>query len=289
MITLYLGILLFSFFISSILIVPFISISYRYLRKSLPPPVGGIFLVLVIPVLFAILLPILQKLGVSVNTTYPVLEEINVIFFTLISFSLLGIFKDLSPKKISPLLFLIIQIVLAFLVAGILYFNLGIGFINIPNFEAFRIGWFMIPLTFGVVMLFSSVLQKSDHIDGFVPGVLFISLLALWIISISKLDTLLSIFVAIWIGSLLSVLYFTVYPSRISLGQTGTLGLGATFALIGLLLGKSIALFVVGGLFFVFPLLNKLQTIGWPVPKIMLRGWLIGLMLAVFGLWLAFL
>jgi len=113
--------------------------------------------------------------------------------------------------------------------------------------------------------------------------------LALWIISISKLDTLLSIFVAIWIGSLLSVLYFTVYPSRISLGQTGTLGLGATFALIGLLLGKSIALFVVGGLFFVFPLLNKLQTIGWPVPKIMLRGWLIGLMLAVFGLWLAFL
>ena len=275
MITLYLGILLFSFFISSILIVPFISISYRYLRKSLPPPVGGIFLVLVIPVLFAILLPILQKLGVSVNTTYPVLEEINVIFFTLISFSLLGIFKDLSPKKISPLLFLIIQIVLAFLVAGILYFNLGIGFINIPNFEAF--------------MLFSSVLQKSDHIDGFVPGVLFISLLALWIISISKLDTLLSIFVAIWIGSLLSVLYFTVYPSRISLGQTGTLGLGATFALIGLLLGKSIALFVVGGLFFVFPLLNKLQTIGWPVPKIMLRGWLIGLMLAVFGLWLAFL
>lgn len=289
MITLYLGILLFSFFVSSILIVPFIDISYKYLRKSSPPPVGGIFLVLVIPILFAVLLPILQKLGVSINTTYPVLEEINIIFFTLVSFSILGIFKDLSPKKISPLLALIIQVILAILVAGILYFNLEIGFINIPNLEAFKIGWFMIPVAFGVIMIFSSVMQKSNHIDGYVPGVLFISLLALWIISISKLDALLSIFAAIWIGSLLSVLYFTVYPSRISLGQTGTLGMGATFALMGLLLGKSIALFVVGGLFFVYPLLNRFQNIGWPVPKIMMRGWLIGLMLAVFGLWLAFL
>jgi len=289
MITLHLGILLFSFLISSILIVPFINFSFRYFHKKSLPPTGGIFMAILIPTLSIILLPILQRLGIYIHTSYPLIEEVNIILFTFVSFSVLGMAGDLFPQKISHTVQLIIGSFLSLLIASILYINLNISFLNLPNFGTLSLGPLIIPFAAGVIMLFSTSFKKTNHIDGLVPGILMISLIALWIISVTMLDTPLSIFTAVWIGSLLAFLYFTVYPARISLGQTGTLGFGATFALVGLLLGKSVALFVIGGLFFANPIFIKLSKLGWSEPKIMMRSWLIGLMLAVFGLWLALL
>lgn len=289
MTTLHLGILLFSFLISSLLIVPFINLSFRYFHKKSPPPTGGIFMAILIPILSISIFPLLQKLGIYIHTSYPLIEEVNIILFTFVSFSVLGMAEDLFPQKISHTTSLVIGSSLSLLIASILYLNLNISFLNLPNFGAISLGPFIIPFAAGVVMLFSSSLKKTNYIDGLVPGLLMICLIVLWIISVTMLDTPLSVFIAVWIGSLLAFLYFTVYPSRISLGQTGALGFGATFALVGLLLGKSIALFVIGGLFFAEPVFKKLQALGWSEPKIMMRSWLIGLMLAVLGLWLALL
>jgi phospho-N-acetylmuramoyl-pentapeptide-transferase len=100
-----------------------------------------------------------------------------------------------------------------------------------------------------------------------------------------------------------------VYPARIILGDVGALAFGATFAVIGLMLGKTFALIVIGGIFVIevasslFQLLSKkylgrklmavapyhlwLQNRGWPEPKIVARFWIIGCVLATLGLWLA--
>ena len=89
----------------------------------------------------------------------------------------------------------------------------------------------------------------------------------------------------------------------------GALSFGATFAVVGLLLGKTLALVVIGGIFVLeiasslvqlsakkltkrkimpaAPAHLWLQLIGWEEPKIVMRGWLAGIMLAVFGVWLA--
>ena len=105
------------------------------------------------------------------------------------------------------------------------------------------------------------------------------------------------------------VRYFNIYPARIILGDVGALSFGATFAVIGLILGKPFTLVIIGGifvieaatsllqlaskrfrhkkLFSVAPLHLYLQYIGWEEPKIVMRLWLAGMMLAVFGLWLA--
>jgi phospho-N-acetylmuramoyl-pentapeptide-transferase len=135
-----------------------------------------------------------------------------------------------------------------------------------------------------------------------------IALFSFWFLSNSSLDTPISIFLALWIGSLIAFLYFNIYPARIWLGDVGALSFGATFAVIALLLGKVIPLMIVGSPFIIegmssaiqifskkyfhkkvfpaAPLHLTLQSIGWEEPKIVTRAWLAGIILAIFGLWL---
>ena len=84
---------------------------------------------------------------------------------------------------------------------------------------------------------------------------------------------------------------------------------GATLAVVGLLLGKVIALIVIGFIFVLeistvlaqlaskkyrhkkiipaAPLHLTLQHHGWGEPKIVQRAWLVQIMLMIFGVWLA--
>jgi phospho-N-acetylmuramoyl-pentapeptide-transferase len=100
-----------------------------------------------------------------------------------------------------------------------------------------------------------------------------------------------------------------VFPARIFLGDVGALSFGATLAVVGLILGKSPALGIIGGVFVlevtssfiqllwkrVFhkkifaaaPLHLWLQYKGWEEPKIVMRFWIISMVFAIFGLWLA--
>ncbi|MEO6508962.1 MAG: phospho-N-acetylmuramoyl-pentapeptide-transferase, partial [Patescibacteria group bacterium] len=119
-----------------------------------------------------------------------------------------------------------------------------------------------------------------------------------------------SIFIAVWIGGLVAFLYFNIYPSRIFLGDAGALSFGATFAVIGLILGKTFALPIIGGVFVlevgssfiqlmgkrflkkklmpVAPLHLFFQMRGWEEPKVVMRMWLFGILFAFFGLMIAF-
>ncbi|HCQ92797.1 TPA: hypothetical protein DIU13_02330 [Candidatus Beckwithbacteria bacterium] len=138
---------------------------------------------------------------------------------------------------------------------------------------------------------------------------MMVALFAFWYLSASILDTPLSFFLALWLGSLIAFLYFNVFPARIWLGDVGALSFGATFAVVGLLLGKVMALIVIGGIFVaeilsslvqlvgkkflgrkvfpVSPIHLWLQLIGWEESKIVNRAYLASIMLAIFGVWLA--
>ena len=173
----------------------------------------------------------------------------------------------------------------------------------------FKVGWLFMPIASFIIVSFANAVNIADGLDGLATGVLMISLFAVWYLSASILDTPLSIFLALWIGSTIAFLYFNVFLARIMLGDVGSLSFGATLAVVGLLLGKIMAIVIVGGIFIVeitsslLQLLSKkfrkkklfpvapahlwLQLKGWEEPKIVMRAWLAGIMLAVFGLWLA--
>ncbi len=341
-IALFLGLLIFSFIVTSVLLLPFIKLLYkakmtrkkqktkdfqdkptpifdRFHQHKAGTPVGGGFLiVVVVSLLFALLFPLGKYLGVFVTHVYPINEEINVIFFTFLSFALLGLYDDiLKFFNFQKTGFFglrmrhkfVIQWILGLIISLLLYQNLKIDIFYIPFVGVFKLGWLYIPLSTLVIVSFANAVNITDGLDGLASGVLMICLFAFWVLSASILDTPLSFFLALWLGSLIAFLYFNVYPARVWLGDVGALSFGATLAVVGLLLGKVMGLVVIGGIFIaeiassllqvlskkfrkkkifpVSPLHLWLQLRGWEEPKIVTRAWLAGIMLAIFGVWLA--
>lgn len=340
--TLILGLLIFSFIITSITIVPFINALYsikfqrrkqttkdafgkhtpifdKFHSQKVGTPVGGgLLVILVVSFLFFTLFPLIHFFGIDVTHTHPINDIINILFFTFISFGLLGLYDD--TKKMFNFeksgFFgmglrqkFLIQWILAIIIAVLLYINLDIDIVHIPYLGTLTIGPLFVPFASFVIVSFTNAVNITDGLDGLAGGVLLISLFAFWFLSAGILDTPLSMFIALWLGSLIAFLYFNVFPARIFMGDVGALSFGATFAVIGLLLGKAMALPVIGGVFVfeittsVIQLLSKkfrhkkifpcapfhlmLQQKGWSEPKIVMRFWLASIMLSLFGVWLS--
>lgn len=341
---LVLGIVIFSFIVTSILIIPFINFLYkvRFTRRKEAPkkgkvplfdklhdikagtPVGGgILIIIVVSMLFAILFPFVQKMGIFIHAAFDLRPEIFVILFTFIGFGFLGLSDDLlkifgkPTKGIKGLWFgfrrwpkFLLQVVFAGIVSFVIYRFLGIDILHIPIIDkTINLGWGYIPFATFVIVSFTNAFNITDGLDGLASGLLMICLAVFVVIAAGNLDTPLSLFIAMWLGALIAFLYFNVYPARIFLGDTGAMSFGATLAVIGLITGSIIALVIIGGIFVlevtssaiqilgwkflnkpIFPLAPIHHTFlakGWEEPKIVMRAWLVGIILAIFGLWLA--
>jgi len=338
--SLILAVIVLSFLIHSLAIVPFINFLYHfrfYKRKSAvsrskkdaasshirsksrTPEGGGLIILLVVTILFALAFPILRLLGLEITHSYPLNEEMNVLFFTFVTFGLLGLYDDVigflelekergysglkTGRKFA------IQSVLGLVIGSLLYFNLGIDIVNIPFLGVVNFGpWFILLAAF-LVVAFSNAVNITDGMDGLAPGLLMIALFGFLILSASILDIPLSLFIALWLGGLLAFLYFNVYPARLFMGDVGALSFGATLAVVGLLTGKVVALFIVGLPFLIDGFSSLIQLFwlkffhrrilpiapihywllkrGWSEPKIVQRAWLVNIVLVIFGLWLA--
>ncbi|MBI2327208.1 phospho-N-acetylmuramoyl-pentapeptide-transferase [Candidatus Curtissbacteria bacterium] len=338
-----LGLVLLSFFVISVLLVPFINILYKikfqrqkqktrdifeartpifdklHAHKIGTPVGGGTLIIFVVAILFLFVTSLSPIFGIERTSIYPYKSEIQLILFTFLSFGILGLYDDLRKTfgfkraHFWGLRFrykFLIQWILALVISWILYKDLGIDVVNIRFFDVFDLGIFYVPFAAFVIVSFANAVNISDGLDGLAAGLLVISLIAFLIMSRSILDTTLSSFIGLLIGSLIAFLYFNIWPARIWLGDVGALSLGATLAVSGLLLGKPIALAVIGGVFVIevtsslLQLLSKklrgkklfevapihlwLQNKGWEEPKIVFRFWLAQMIFATFGLWLSF-
>lgn len=329
-----LGLTILSAFLTGILFVPFIDFLYRIKlqranQKTKDPfdqrtpifdklhswkvgtPIGGGILII---------------LSVSILTlwSYGILDtdikpwELFVIFFSFISFGILGLYDDMKKlagenKTFFGLRFrhkFIIQWILALIVAFVFYVQLGYSFVFLPLFGLISIGVFFVPFAAFVIVSFVNAVNITDGLDGLASGLLLICLGGFLAISAAQVDQSLGIFVAILLGAISAFLYFNIYKARLILGDVGALSLGAAIAVIGLLTGKTLTLAVIGGVFIIeiasslLQLLAKkylgrrifpaapfhllLQKRGWEEPKIVMRAWLVGFFFAILGLYIAF-
>jgi len=339
-----LGLIIFSFLICAVLIVPFINLLYKlhltrrseapkhgkvplfdklHDKKTGTPVGGGILIIALVSVLFAVIFPISSHLGLYITSSFPLRAELFIIFFTFISFGLLGLSDDLlkmfaKPSKgILGLWFglrrkhkFILQCLLGLFIGYFVYKFLGIHIINIPILGVvLNLGAWYVPFAAFVIVAFTNAFNITDGLDGLGAGLLVVCLISFEIIAAGNLDTPLSLFISLWVGGLIAFLYFNIWPARLFLGDAGALSFGAMLGVIGLITGKIIALVVIGGIFVVeaatsaiqmagwkylkrpvFPLAPIHHTLlakGWQEPKIVMRAWILGLLLAIFGLWLA--
>lgn len=339
-----LGLIMFSFLITSLLVVPFINILYKLRltrRKEAPsegkiplfdklhdvkagtPVGGGILIIGVVSLLFAFLFPFASRMGVYIRSSHDFEIEVFVILFSFISFGILGLYDDLvkifgRPKKgtlgmwfgLTRRQKFFLQWILGFIIGYIFYERLGIQILHIPLFDTvLELGPFFIVFAALAIVTFTNAFNVTDGLDGLATGLLIICLTAFGAIAAGALDTPLAFFISLWLGALLAFGYFNIWPARIHLGDAGALSFGAMLAVIGLLTGSLVALFVIGGIFLLeivssavqifgwkvlkrpilplAPLHNSFLARGWEEPKIVMRAWLVGLLLAIFGLWLA--
>ena len=339
-----LGLILFSFLITSILVVPFIDLLYKFKlirRKEAPkkgkiplfdklhdikagtPVGGGILIIAIVCLLFFIIFPLISYMGVYIQSAFNLKKELFIIFFTFISFGLLGLSDDLlkifgKPRKgilgmwfgLTRLRKFALQWLLAFIISFLIYKNLGIQILHIPLINrTIDLGFWYLPLAALLIVTFTNAYNITDGLDGLASGLLMIFLIAFGVIAASSLDTPLWLFISLWLGAIIAFLYFNVWPARIFLGDAGALSFGATIAVIGLLTGNVFGLLVIGGIFLIEIASSAIQIFGWKVlkrpifllapihhsflakgweePKIVMRAWLAGIILAIFGLWLA--
>lgn len=341
---LYLFITLISYIVHFILIVPFINFLYKmkfqradqqttdafnkptpifdkfHKQKKGTPVGGGLIIVGASVVLYVFFLVLLILFNHDIISNYPsVVGEIKILLFTFISFAFLGVYDDLNKiffwekQQFFGIRIrhkLILEIILAFIISWWLYSDLKISIIHIPFFGVYDISLVYVLFATFVIVAFANAVNITDGLDGLASGVLLFALAGFWVVARSIIDVPTSLFIAIWLGGLVAFLYFNIWPARIFLGDAGALSFGATFAVIGLILGKPFSLPIIGGMFVIeivssfIQLLSKkyrkkkffpvapfhlwLQTKGWEEPKIVMRIWVMSILCALIGLMIAF-
>lgn len=334
-----------SFIINGLLIIPFINFLYKlkfqraaqktrdafdrstpifdkyHAHKAGTPVGGGLLIVLTTVFLFSFFLFLFVLFDQDIHTNFPsIFAEIRILLFTFVGFALLGVYDDLSKiflwkrKQFFGLRLrqkLILECILALIISFWLFSDLKINIIHIPFFGVYNISYFYILFSTFTIVAFANAVNVTDGLDGLATGVLMITLSSFWIIASSILDVPTALFIAIWLGGLMAFLYFNIHPARIILGDAGALSFGASFAVVGLILGKAFSLPIIGGIFLIeiisslIQLVGKrvfhrkllpvspfhlyLQTKGWEEPKIVMRAWLFSILFSIIGLMLAFL
>ena len=279
-----LGLVLLSFAITSVCMVPFIDFLFflkrrfqnlnqdqrksetpihDYLMKAdvTTPSGGGVLIILILIILSA-------AYGILSSSFDKV--SLKILILTLTSFGLLGLIDDVKlilTKRSGKFMgvgrkrMFFIQLLLSFTIAAMLYFSAGLNNIYISGLGNFVINGWYIPLAAFVIVSFANAYNISDGLDGLSSGLLLICLFAFLALASQALDLTLASFIGIWIGALFSFLYFNIWPARIFLGDAGAFGFGATLAVVGLLTGKILALAIIGGMFVIIVASSLLQIL----------------------------
>jgi phospho-N-acetylmuramoyl-pentapeptide-transferase len=195
--------------------------------------------------------------------------------------------------------------------------------LSIPFFKKWLIdlGWFYIPFSVAVIVGSSNAVNLTDGIDGLAIGLVAIAVLAngaLVYISGNKnlaqyLQVLylpgtgeLTVFCGAMLGAALGFLWYNSYPAEVFMGDVGSLGLGGALGTLAVITKHEIVLALVGGIFVLetlsvilqvasfkmtgkrifkmAPIHHHFELKGWAEPKVIIRFWIIGIMLALLSL-----
>ncbi len=240
-----------------------IFLSNIHKKKQGVPTMGG--LIFIIPTIIStIILLLLNKIEFSSN--------LFLILFIFLSYALLGFIDDMIKIKrqnnigLTEIQKLIGQIIIAILFF-IIFINTGHDTILEIHTLGIKInmGWF-----YGLFILFmlvasSNAVNITDGLDGLAGSLSAIAFLAFGIISFGTTwitgSEDIGIFCFILVGSLLGFLIYNTYPAKVIMGDTGSLALGATLAVIAILTSHEITLIVVAGVFVIETLTCIIQMI----------------------------
>lgn len=195
----------------------------------------------------------------------------------------------------------------ALAILGVWWFTAKLNF-NFLNLDGliFYLGTFWFVVFFLFVFLATSFsANETDGLDGLLAGVALSILFAFLIISFLNQDYHLAAFISSLIGALTAFLWFNIYPAKFFMGDTGSMSLGVTIALLSFLTGTSLLLPIIAPIFVLesgsvilqvlakkffrkkiflsTPIHHHFEAKGLPEPTIVFRFWIINAIGTVLG------
>ncbi|MFC1546492.1 phospho-N-acetylmuramoyl-pentapeptide-transferase [bacterium] len=197
------------------------------------------------------------------------------------------------------------------------------AFVNIPYLKSvfINLGVFYILFVIFTIVGASNAVNLTDGLDGLAVGaIIFCSLTYMvlaYVVGHIKFSSYLRIvpiigsgelvvFLAALVGAGLGFLWYNTYPAEIFMGDTGSLFLGGAIGIIAVIIKQEILLIVAGGIFVIealsvilqvgffrfkkkrifkmAPLHHHFELLGWSEPKIVIRFWILGIILALVAL-----
>ncbi|MCM8772178.1 MAG: phospho-N-acetylmuramoyl-pentapeptide-transferase [Candidatus Omnitrophica bacterium] len=292
-------------------------LDFREEKKEKTPTMGGIL------ILGSLLTSTI--LWADLNNLY-----ILLLVFITISLGLVGFFDDYkklkykSHKGVRPLIKVVSQMFIGFIIGVVLVYNQTLNFntsLYIPFFKKIVIplAEYFILFTVFIIVATSNAVNLTDGMDGLAIGLVMTVSLAYAIISyvVSNINFAkylnvpfvkgaeeATVFSSALVGACLGFLWFNCYPAEIFMGDTGSLPLGGIVGLLAIIVKQELSLIFVGGIFLVEALSVIIQVIsfkkrkkrvflmtpihhhfelkGIPEPKVVVRFWIIGIILALF-------
>jgi phospho-N-acetylmuramoyl-pentapeptide-transferase len=154
----------------------------------------------------------------------------------------------------------------------------------------------------------SNGVNITDGLDGLAGGTLVFAFVAFMLIALLNEpgQPNIAFLCALIIGALLGFLWFNVHPAQIIMGDSGSLSLGATLAVIALITGQILVLPLIGLIFVVetasviiqvlyfklshgrrifrmSPIHHHFELGGWDEEKITLRFWIVAILSGLLG------
>lgn len=279
-----------------------------HISKLGTPTMGGV-LILFPVALLTILFNAVKVLGVSVFG-----NSILVPLIVFVAFSLIGSVDDWISLRglragdgLSVRAKLILQLIVAIGTVIVLRFVLDVPFMYLPGIDFdINIGWFYYPIAVIAIAGYSNAVNFTDGLDGLAGLISATAFAAYGVIALIQGQIFLARFCFTVVGALFGFLWFNVHPAELFMGDTGSLGLGATLAVIALMTGQWAVLPIIGiiplsellsvviqvvfykltkgrRIFKMTPLHHHFELVGWSETQIVQRFWLIGLVAALVG------
>lgn len=210
------------------------------------------------------------------------------------------------------------QIILALLTCLGLYFFLDLHSVAIPGLaDKIDLGLIYIPIAMFIIVGFSNAVNLTDGLDGLAGSTVAVAFAAYGIIANLQGQYPLSSFCFTMVGALFAFLWYNSHPAQLFMGDTGSLALGATLAVVALMTGQWLLLPVIGLIFVAVassdiiqvsyfkwtkkrtgvgkrifkmaPLHHHFELLGWSETHVVWRFFLISILAGMVGIALALL
>jgi phospho-N-acetylmuramoyl-pentapeptide-transferase len=273
-----------------------------HLVKAGTPTMGGMLLIVVVMFL---------AMAMRIEDAYTLTPML-----ALVGVGILGAIDDFvnvrSGIGVRGRYKLIWQTVVALLAAWYIQRHFHLNAINLPLVGTLEVGAVaFVALVAFVIIGSSNAVNLTDGLDGLAGGVLIFCFVAYLLIALVAVPDLkvsqpnLAIFCALIIGALLGFLWFNVHPAQLFMGDSGSLSLGATLAVVATITGQLPLLALIGivfvavtlsvilqvgsyrlrgrRIFRMAPLQHHFELIGWAEEKITVRFWIVSALAGFLG------